>query len=224
MEKSLVILALAIALLMTAIVPSAVMAQEGMTWAQQQASLRQMADQQNASWSAGSGYYQPGSISVNGYYQQPLVVLGTVIVAKVLDNVFSKSSNQPQAQPCPAPTQPVVIQQTPASQPTAPPVVVVNNNNTVIVIDGAVTVPTAQIPVAAKPAGITGPVTLCPLGMDVTIPAAKPISVGTQIWFVRNNQIIGKFTVKAIFGQTVTLECVSGGNPTNGDGFAIINN
>ena len=57
---------------------------------------------------------------------------------------------------------------------------------------------------------------------QIAIPTNKPVGVGDQIWFVKNGQVSGKFTVTAINGQTVKLECTSGNEPSDGDGFAII--
>lgn len=75
------------------------------------------------------------------------------------------------------------------------------------------------------PSRLSGQVSLqLPSGKptQIAIPANKPVGVGNQVWFVKGGQVSGKFTVTAVSGQTVKLECISGNEPFDGDGFAII--
>lgn len=58
---------------------------------------------------------------------------------------------------------------------------------------------------------------------QINIPESKPLSVGSQIWFVRAGKASGKFKVLAINSQSIKLQKLSGAEPTDGDGFAIFN-
>jgi hypothetical protein len=177
-----------LALLMAAMVPSAVFARGG-------------GQSQNRGGGRNGGYHQ--SVDRGGQSDHRHGGGGDRLFWTVAGLIIGAVVNQPApAQPAPQPA-PVVV------QPAAP----VTQNTTVVINDGAVTVP--------KPAGITGPVVLQPWGMNITVPASKPIAVGSQIWFLRGDQVIGKYAVKAIDGQTATVAYLAGDKPKAGDGFYI---
>ena len=116
----------------------------------------------------------------------------------------------------------VVIHDEIAPQPVQPPVVV-QQQTTVVVNDRLVdSAPCAPETSAVQPTCVTGPVILAPWGMNITVPQNKPLSVGTQLWFIGCGKVIGKYTVKAICGQTVTVGYLCGDKPNDGDGFAIV--
>lgn len=80
-------------------------------------------------------------------------------------------------------------------------------------------------PVECQPTGITGSVTLnfCSgLQSNICIPEAKPVSLGTQIWFVCNGQTTGKFSVTSIYGRTLKLQHIWGCEPGDRAGFAVV--
>jgi len=58
---------------------------------------------------------------------------------------------------------------------------------------------------------------------QISVTGNKPVNMGTQIWFVHNGKVVGKFQVLAINGQNLKLQKLSGLEPAGGDGFAIIN-
>jgi hypothetical protein len=220
MKSFSVYLALLVALLVTALMPSAVQAQV----------VYQMGGQQNTTYQVGrqGGHYPQQQYRYERRGNDVWVFLGGVFVGILLDDIIKPKQQPscpapqpyPQSQPTYEPAgcdQPVIIQQ--QTSPQQP--VVVNQNTTVVVVDGVATATTTN-PTPRPAQGITGAVTLAPWGMDITVPTTKPVSVGNQIWFIRSGQVTGKFAVKAISGQTATLEYISGAKPTDGDGFAIV--
>ena len=59
---------------------------------------------------------------------------------------------------------------------------------------------------------------------SICIPAVKPVSVGTEIWFMSAGELVGKFCVTGfnIDCGTVTTKLLCGSEPANGTDFAIV--
>jgi hypothetical protein len=154
------------------------------------------------------------------------VVLGTVLNSRSCDEPVCAAPPQvvyetpePRVVYVPAPRTQTVIYVPAAPVCNSAPVTVqqtvVNNND--LLPTPSPSEPTCAITGHVKLVGFCHTTSIC-------IPANKPVSEGTEIWFICDNQVVGKFSVTEVDvdQSTVTVKLLCGSEPANGTGFAIV--